>query len=120
VTVATANLAITPENAIHHPGLSRGDYVLLTVTDSGTGMTEETRRHLFEPFFTTKESGKGTGLGLSTCYGTIHQSGGHILVHSELGKGSSFQIYLPRLSGDGQQRETTAAARHSNGFALAT
>jgi signal transduction histidine kinase len=120
VTVETANLAVTPENAIHHSGLPHGDYVLLTVTDSGTGMTEETRRHLFEPFFTTKESGKGTGLGLSTCYGTIHQSGGHIVVHSELGKGSSFRIYLPRLSGDGQQRETSAVARHSNDFALAT
>jgi len=97
VTAGTANLAITEENALHHDGLPHGDYILLTVTDSGTGMTEETRQHLFEPFFTTKESGKGTGLGLSTCYGTIHQSGGHILVHSELGKGSSFRIYLPRL-----------------------
>jgi signal transduction histidine kinase len=97
VTVGTANLAITQENAIHHAGLPHGDYILLTVTDSGTGMTEETRRHLFEPFFTTKETGKGTGLGLSMCYGTIHQSGGHIVVHSELGKGSSFRVYLPRL-----------------------
>jgi len=97
VTVGTADLAVTEENAIHHAGVPQGDYVLLTVTDSGTGMTEETRKHLFEPFFTTKESGKGTGLGLSTCYGTIHQSGGHILVHSELGKGSSFRVYLPRI-----------------------
>jgi signal transduction histidine kinase len=97
VTVGTANLAITEKNAIHHAGLPHGDYILLTVTDSGTGMTEETRQHLFEPFFTTKEPGRGTGLGLSTCYGTIRQSGGYILVHSELGKGSSFRVYLPRL-----------------------
>ena len=76
VTVGTANLAITEKNAIHHAGLPHGDYILLTVTDSGTGMTEETRQHLFEPFFTTKEPGRGTGLGLSTCYGTIRQSGG--------------------------------------------
>ncbi len=97
VTVGTANLAVTEENAIRHAGVPQGDYILLTVTDSGTGMTEETRKHLFEPFFTTKDSGKGTGLGLSTCYGTIHQSGGYILVHSELGKGSSFRVYLPRI-----------------------
>jgi two-component system, cell cycle sensor histidine kinase and response regulator CckA len=100
LTVGTANLAITQENAIDHAGLPHGDYILLTVTDSGTGMTEETREHLFEPFFTTKEASKGTGLGLSTCYGTIHQSGGHIAVHSEVGKGSSFWIYLPQLRSD--------------------
>jgi signal transduction histidine kinase len=120
VTVGTANLAITPENATHHDGLPHGDYILLTVTDSGTGMTEETRQHLFEPFFTTKEPGKGTGLGLSTCYGTIHQSGGHIVVHSELGKGSSFRIYLPRLPGRELQRETSEAARHINDLELVT
>lgn len=97
VTIETANLAVTQENAIQHGGIPDGNYILLTVTDSGTGMTEEIRRHLFEPFFTTKATGKGTGLGLSTCYGTIQQSGGHIRVHSELGKGSSFRIYLPQL-----------------------
>jgi two-component system cell cycle sensor histidine kinase/response regulator CckA len=96
VTVRTDNLTITGETVVHD-GIPPGDYILLTVTDSGTGMTEETRRHVFEPFFTTKETGKGTGLGLATCYGTVHQSGGHIVVHSELGKGSSFQVYLPRV-----------------------
>jgi two-component system, cell cycle sensor histidine kinase and response regulator CckA len=101
VTVSTANLNVTQENAILHPGVPQGDYVLLTVTDSGVGMTEETRQHLFEPFFTTKKAGEGTGLGLSTCYGTIHQSGGHIIVHSEPGKGSSFQVYLPRAFSEG-------------------
>jgi len=97
VTIGTANLAVTDENATHHKGVPHGDYTVLSVTDSGTGMTEETRQHLFEPFYTTKEAGKGTGLGLATCYGTIHQSGGHIVVHSELGKGTSFHIYLPQL-----------------------
>ena len=108
LTVATANLTITQENAIHHAGVPHGDYILLTVTDSGTGMTEETRRHLFEPFFTTKEAGKGTGLGLSTCYGTVQQSGGSLLVHSELGKGSSFEVYLPRLRSDAVNQATDA------------
>jgi two-component system, cell cycle sensor histidine kinase and response regulator CckA len=106
VTIGTANLSITQENAVHHGGVPQGDYILLTVTDSGTGMTEETRKHLFEPFFTTKESGKGTGLGLSTCYGTIHQSGGHIVVHSELGKGSSFRVYLPRVKSNAVNQST--------------
>src|ERR1017187_7743437 len=108
VTVGTANLAVIEENAIHHAGVPQGDYILLTVTDSGTGMTEETRKPLFEPFFTTKESGKGTGLGLSTCYGTIHQSGGHIVVHSELCKGSSFGVYLPRIKSNVVNQSTDA------------
>src|ERR1017187_378186 len=108
VTVGTANLTVTQEDAVNHAGVPQGDYILLTVTDSGTGITEETRQHLFEPFFTTKESGKGTGLGLSTCYGTIHQSGGHIVVHSELGKGSSFRVYLPRLRSNMVNQSTDA------------
>jgi CheY-like chemotaxis protein len=73
-----------------------GTFVVLTVSDSGTGMSEETMAHLFEPFFSTKPQGEGTGLGLATVYGVVKQSGGHVLVRSELGKGTTFELLFPR------------------------
>jgi PAS domain S-box-containing protein len=95
--IETKNVLVDVEAARKLPALVPGDYAALVVSDKGTGMTEEVQVHLFDPFFTTKEHGKGTGLGLSTVYGIVKQSGGYIWVDSELGRGSSFTIYLPAV-----------------------
>jgi PAS domain S-box-containing protein len=97
LVIGTENEELNESYAAKHPGVAPGPYVHLTVSDSGTGMSAETLAHLFEPFFSTKNQGQISGLGLATAYGIIKQSGGSITVESELGKGSTFHIYLPRV-----------------------
>lgn len=97
LTIETADVEFDEEAARHHGRLEAGPWVLLSVSDSGCGMDPETQSHIFEPFFTTKAVGKGTGLGLSTVYAIVEQSGGGIWVYSELNRGTTFKIYLPRV-----------------------
>jgi len=113
--IAVAVVSVDEETARAKPGLLPRDYVMITVSDTGSGMTPEVQSHLFEPFFTTKEVGKGTGLGLSTVYAIVQRCGGAVFAESREGEGATFTVYLPRAAADAEAVRATPPAADSTG-----
>jgi two-component system cell cycle sensor histidine kinase/response regulator CckA len=115
IRIATASVTLDESYRPENTFIKHGPYVMITVSDTGQGMNRETQARIFEPFFTTKEKGKGTGLGLSTVYGIIKQSGGYVFVQSELGRGTVFTMYFPRIDGPSEALGASPAALASSG-----
>jgi len=111
IIIRTTNIELDNSYRREHTYIQPGPYIMLSVSDTGCGMDKETQSRVFEPFFTTKEKGKGTGLGLSTVYGIIKQSAGYVFAHSEIGHGTTFRIFLPRVD---QPADCTNAIKHAH------
>ncbi len=112
LVIETRNIVLDGDHADFHPELKPGEYVQLSISDTGSGMPPDVRDRVFEPFFTTKEKGRGTGLGLAMVYGFVKQSGGHITIYSEVAHGTTFNLYFPRIDGvtaDGSEKAKSAS-----------